>query len=375
MIYLDNNATTRVDDEVIKSMIPFFSHVYGNPSSILNAFGHDASEAVDGVKKTLMRHFHAASQDDFIFTSGATESNNMALCGLSEYYKNRKVHFITTNIEHASVLKTCEYLESKGINCTYVPVKENGVVDPEDVEKAITDNTVLITVMGANNEIGTIQPLFQISELAQRHNILFHSDVSQYIGYNDIDLNDTKIDMMSFSAHKIHGPKGIGVLYANRKSRRRLKSLVYGGGQQNGLRSGTLNVPGIVGLGKAIEIIERDGNKNYCFVSKLQKEFLRLLSNLNITINGDIEHRIPNNINVTINNASAQFLMSSLPELAFSTKSACSSGTDTHSYVLKAIGLSDEQIENTIRMGISKYTTMEDIQTVVKRINEVVSGY
>lgn len=374
MIYLDNNATTKMDSEVLAAMLPYFDIDYGNPSSILNCFGNKANHAIRVTKKILMSHFNAYNSEDFIFTSGATESNNTVLQGIVRSYSTERLHIITSCIEHESIKKTCKMLTSHNVDFTYVPIDHDGRVDPTEVEKAITDNTVLISIMGANNEIGTIQPIEEIAAIAQHHNILFHTDVTQYIGTQKIDLKKTKIDMMSFSAHKIHGPKGVGVLYANYVARRKLNPILFGGGQQNGLRAGTLNVPGIVGLGKAIKILEKSGYEDAIRIEGLRNKLYDLLKKDNdISINGSLKYRIPNNLSVSFKDVSALYLISKLPEIAFSTRSACSSSDGDYSYVLKAIGLTEKEISNTIRIGLSKYTTEEEILYTAKQITKAVS--
>lgn len=373
MIYLDNNATTQMDKEVLEAMLPFFTNEYGNPSSILNMYGRHAEMAITKARRTLKRHFNANSIDDFIFTSGATESNNLILQGIANYYAKENIHIITSCIEHSSILNTCHYLQKKNIAVTQVSVNSKGIIDPYEIERAINERTVLITIMGANNEIGTIQPIDEISSIARRYRVLFHTDVTQYVGTHTIDVNGIGIDSMSFSAHKVYGPKGMGVLYANRETRRKIIPTIFGGNQQGGLRSGTLNVPSIVGLSKAIELLERDGQSDCIRMRDLQDElFMRLAKDNRVVLNGDSVKRIPNNLSLTFEDASSQFLLSNLPDLAFSTQSACSSISGNESHVLKAIGLSKRQISNTIRIGISKYTTREEVLKTAESITRVI---
>lgn len=368
-IYLDNNATTRMDDEVFAAILPYFQEFYGNPSSTLHFYGQQADYAVRQARGVLADCFHAASENDFIFTSGATEANNLAILGIARASKQKHPHVIVSSIEHPSVFQVCRQLEREGAVCTYLPADPSGVISVLEVERAITTDTILLSIMSANNEIGTIQPIEELGRLAHRHNILFHTDATQYVGYRLINVSHSPVDLMSVSGHKIYGPKGIGLLYAGAQARRVLKPQLYGGGQQNNLRSGTLNVPGIVGLAKAVELLARDQDRDSRRIAALRDSFLSLLQrDISVVVNGTMEERIPNNISFYIPGVSALWLASKLPELAFSMGSACATGSTQGSHVLAAIGLGSEQIDSTVRVGLSKFTSEEEVERAARLI-------
>lgn len=370
-IYLDNNATTKMDDIVFAAMLPYFREEYGNPSSALNVYGHNAMWAVHNAKCLLANSFHALSENDFIFTSGATESNNFALKGIIASAQKKQPHIITSEIEHESILQVCRQLEQKGVSITYLPVGTDGLVKVADVERTITEKTVLISIMSANNEIGTIQPIEEIGMLAMRHHIFFHTDATQYISYRLIDVSKACVDMISFSGHKIYGPKGVGGLYANSKVRHRLQPQLAGGGQQMGLRSGTLNVPGIVGLAKAIELLSVHQVEDNQRILQFRNQLMTFLeTEIGAVINGDKEKRLPNNLNFYIPGVTALSIIAKLPELAVSTGSACSSHSGKDSHVLTAIGLNASQLEQSIRIGLSKDLNDNDIKYIIKLIHE-----
>lgn len=372
-IYLDNNATTVMDADVLSAMLPYFTEEYGNASSVLNAYGRHAEEAVNVAVDVLKDIFHASSSRDFTFTSGATEANNLAISGIVQSYQKMRPHIITSGIEHQSVLQVCRFWEMQGAQCTYLEVNSSGIVDLQQLREEIRDNTVLISVMAANNEIGTIQPIAEIGELAHRNHILFHTDATQYMYYKIINVREMPIDMLSFSAHKIHGPKGVGVLYANREARRRLCPILFGGNQQWGIRSGTLNVPGIVGISKAIEILSESQCKSNERIKKLRNQLYELLCNNHLVyVNGDLEQRLPNNLNVRFPTVKSVALISKLPELAVSVASACLSGVSSSSHVLKALHLSEDEIHSSVRFGLSKYTTEEDIIHTVNMFHKAI---
>ncbi len=373
MIYLDNNATTAMDADVLSAMLPYFVEEYGNASSVLNAYGRHAEEAVNEAVDVLKDIFHASSRRNFIFTSGATEANNLAISGIVQSYQKMSPHIITSGIEHQSVLQVCRFWEMQGVQCTYLEVNSSGIIELQQLREEIRDNTVLISIMAANNEIGTIQPIAEIGELAHSNHILFHTDATQYMYYKIINLREMPIDMLSFSAHKIHGPKGVGVLYANGKARRRLCPILFGGNQQWGIRSGTLNVPGIVGISKAIEILSENQCKDNERIKKLRNQLYELLcDNHLVYINGSCEQRLPNNLNVRFQRVKSLALISRLPELAVSVASACSSGVTSSSHVLKALHLSEDEIHSSVRFGLSKYTTKEEIEYAAKLINQIL---
>ncbi len=373
MIYLDNNATTAMDADVLSAMLPYFMEEYGNASSVLNAYGRHAEEAVNEAIDVLKDIFHASSRRDFVFTSGATEANNLAISGIVQSYQKIRPHIITSGIEHQSVLQVCRFWEMQGVECTYLEVNSSGIIDLQQLREEIRDNTVLISVMAANNEIGTIQPIAEIGELAHSNHIFFHTDATQYMYYKIINLQEMPIDMLSFSAHKIHGPKGVGVLYANSKARRRLCPILFGGNQQKGIRSGTLNVPGIVGISKAIEILSESQYKDNIRIKKLRDELFELFcNNHSVYLNGSLDQRLPNNLNVRFQDVKSFALISKMPELAISVASACLSGASLSSHVLKALHLSEDEIHSSVRFGLSKYTTEEEIVCTAKMIHETI---
>jgi len=370
-IYLDNNATTQIDNAVLDAMLPYFHEVYGNPSSILNEYGNKASQAIQDAKRLMVTCFHALSENDFIFTSGATESNNLALKGIVSSTVKKTPHIITSQIEHESILEVCKQLEQEGASITYLPVDTDGIVKVSDVEKAVTENTILISIMSANNEIGTIQPIEEIGAIARQHHILFHTDATQYIGFQLIDVSKISVDMISFSGHKIYGPKGIGGLYANAQARLRLQPQMLGGGQQLGLRSGTLNVPGIVGMAKAVEFLrihQAEDNKRILTFRNQLMTFL--VTKVGAVINGDKERRLPNNLNFYIPGITALSFIAKFPELSVSTGSACSSKSGKDSHVLKAIGLDRIAIDQSIRLGLGKGLREGDVYTIIELLNE-----
>lgn len=373
MIYLDNNATTKVDEEVLKEMLPYYEQFYGNPSSNKNWFGKSANNVVEDSLYIIMDCFGASSINDFIITSGATESNNLAITGILEAEKKAKRHLIVSCIEHPSVLEVCHHWEENGVECTYIPVDKSGIISLETLKNSIRNETCLISVMSANNEIGTIQPIGEIAQIAKQHNILFHTDATQYLYSNFLNVKNIPVDMISFSSHKLHGPKGVGGLYINTNARKKLHPIIFGGGQQRNLRSGTLNVPGIVGMAEAMNLLHKNQKRINRELIRLRNILIQRLSDKNVVcINGSMEDRIPNNINMYFPGISAVALMEKLPEVIFSTGSACSSHSIKESYVLQCIGLSEEQKKSSIRLGLSKYTTEEEIISVTDKINRVL---
>lgn len=371
MIYLDNNATTKVDEAVLKEMLPYYNEFYGNPSSNMNQFGKAANDVVEDSLYMIMDCFNAKSINDIVITSGATEANNLAITGVLEGEKSAKKHLIVSCIEHPSVLKVCRYWEEKGVECTYIPVDKDGIISLETIKSSIRAETCLISIMSANNEIGTIQPIKEIAEIAKEHNILFHTDATQYLYFNFWNVQEIPIDMISFSGHKLHGPKGIGGLYINSKARKKLHPIIFGGGQQRNLRSGTLNVPGIVGMAKAMGLLKKEQREINDELIRLRNLLLQRLSKRNtVFINGSMRDRIPNNINMYFPGISAIALMEKLPGIIFSTGSACSSHAKSEkNYVLQSIGLNDNQMNSSFRLGLSKFTTEEEIVSTVDQIN------
>lgn len=371
-IYLDNNASTKTDPRVVEKMLPWFNESYANPANFLNGFGRKAECAVQNSREFIADYFHATAPDKIIFTSGATESNNLVLLSAVRNYRKRKKHVITTGIEHASVLNVCKCLEQEGVEITRLPVAPNGLVNIKQIEKSIREDTVLISVMAANNEIGTIQPIKEIGKLAERYNILFHTDATQILAGSRLDLAEVKADFMTFSGHKIHGPKGIGGLYYN-SDRVSLAPMIRGGGQEFGCRAGTQNVPGIVGMAEAFRILE-DGVEEF-------SERVRSLRNLllggfrerfDVSVNGSMESRIPSNLNLFIPGVSSLALAAELPEIVFSVASSCTFMSGAQSHVLKALGCDEERISQSVRFGLSRFTTEKEIAYTIRRVARVV---
>jgi cysteine desulfurase len=383
-IYMDNNATTQVDPRVMDAMLPYFNEVFGNAASRSHGFGWDAEKAVDEAREQVARLIGAKSKD-IIFTSGATESDNLAVRGVVEFYREKGNHVITQVTEHKAILDTCRALERKGLaTVTYLPVDSTGRVDPEDVRRAVTDKTVLVTIMFANNEIGTVQPLAEIGQITREKGVLFHTDAVQGVGTLPVDVEAMHIDLLSLTAHKIYGPKGIGALYVRSKAPRvRLSPIIDGGGHERGMRSGTLNVPGIVGLGKACELV-REGLAGEARHELQLRERLRegLFSQLDeIYLNGHPTHRLPGNLNVSFAFVEGESLLmglngsvhpivasASLPPIAVSSGSACTSATLEPSYILKALGVGDDLAHTSIRFGLGRFNTEEEVDYVIDRV-------
>jgi len=374
-VYLDHNATTPCDPRVVEAMLPYFSTSYGNAASRHHSFGWVAEEAVDHAREQVARLI-GAEPKEIIFTSGATEGDNLALKGVFEMYAGKGKHIITCNIEHKAVMDTCSYIESKGGEVTWLEVKSNGLIDLSELEAAIRTDTILISIMYANNEIGTIMPMKEICEIAKRKGVLIFTDATQAVGKIPIDVNKTGIDLMAFSAHKMYGPKGVGALYVRRKNPRvKLSAQLHGGGHERGMRSGTLNVPGIVGFGKACEICQKEMTGEMARVSRLRDKLQAGLLRIEGTsVNGDINNRLPHVTNISFKHADGEGLMMSLNKnIALSTGSACTSASIEPSYVLKALGLEDELAHSTIRFGLGRYTTEEEIDYTVEQVSAAVS--
>ncbi|MFA5405126.1 MAG: IscS subfamily cysteine desulfurase [Ignavibacteria bacterium] len=369
-IYLDYNSTTPVDPEVIKEMLPYFSEKFGNPASKSHRFGWEAEETVEFARKIIAGLINAKSKE-IIFTSGATESINLAIKGTAENFNGEKNHIITSSIEHKAVLDSLKYLERFGIDVAYVKTDKNGFVNPDDIKKAITPKTALVSVMIANNEIGTIQPVADISRICSENEILFHTDATQAVGQIPVDVDTLDIDLMSFSAHKMYGPKGIGALYIKTKNPKiKITEQISGGGHEKGLRSGTLNVPAIVGFSRACELCKEKMFDEYSEHIVMRDRLIHnFLNKLDFTIlNGDAVKRLPNNVNICFENVDSTVLMSEVKELAFSTGSACSSASPELSHVLKAIGRTDEESRCSVRFGLGRFTTNEEIDFAIEKI-------
>jgi len=370
---MDYNSTTPVDREVVEAMMPYFSEKFGNPSS-KHHFGNEAQVAVEFARKQISSLINCDA-NEIIFTSGATESNNLAIKGVVEHNFKEGINIVTSEIEHTSVLDTVKTLESSGVEVRFVKPDIYGLINPKDIESSIDANTVLVSIMTANNEIGTIQPIPEIGQICRNRNVIFHTDAVQAFGKMPLDVNEFNIDLMSISAHKIYGPKGVGALYVSSSVKDKLSEQINGGGHERGLRSGTLNVTGIVGFGKASEIA---GKRMF---DDFQKEIVQrdiLMQNLLTgipftTLNGSREKRLPNNVNISFEGVDSSQLISSLKNISLSTGSACSSATLEGSYVLKAIGKNDSIIKSAVRFGIGRQTTEEEIMYVIEKVIESVN--
>lgn len=365
LIYFDNNATTKVDERVIEAMLPFFTQQYGNASSKLHAYGWEAEAAVDKARAQVAELI-GAEPNEIVFTSGATEAVNMALCGIFRAYKSKGKHIITVKTEHKAVLDTCRFLEEhEGADITYLNVDKEGLVSIEDLQKSIRPDTILISIMAANNETGVIQPIEEIGNLAREQKVLFFSDTTQFAGKMLMDVNETPIDILCLSAHKMHGPKGVAAIYLKRKNPRvSCLPFIYGGGQESGRRAGTLNVPGIVGLGMCSQIAKSEIWETNTHVSKLRAYLEhQLLEIPGLRINGSTRARLYNTGNITFPDGIK--IKELLNKYAFSSGSACTSGSGELSHVLKAMGLTDEEIKNSYRFSFSKYNTLDEVKSLV----------
>ena len=376
-IYMDNQATTPVDPRVVEAMVPYLGEIYGNAASRNHAFGWAAEEAVDQGRSQIAALVGARSKE-IIFTSGATESDNLAIKGVAEFYADKGNHIITAVTEHKAVLDTCKALErSNTAEVTYLPVDKYGRVDIDDVKNAIKENTILISLMYANNEIGTLHPIREIGKLAKERSILFHCDATQGVGKVPVNVDEDGIDLMSMSAHKMYGPKGCGALYVrSRGPRVRLRAQMDGGGHERGMRSGTLNVAGIVGFGKACELCGQElENEAGRLISLRKRLHDGLTENLeDVYLNGHPTERIPGNLNLSFSYVEGEsFLMGLNRDIALSSGSACTSATLEPSYVLKALGVGEELAHTSIRFGLGRFNTEEDVDYVVNRVSEVVT--
>ena len=375
-IYLDYNATTPVDKQVLKKMLPFFSETFGNSASRSHLFGWTAQEAVENAREQVATLLNVESKE-IIFTSGATEANNLAIKGLFENNYPKKNHIITVQTEHKAILDVCFHLEKLGAKITYLQPDSTGLITIEQVEKAITPDTFLISVMYANNEIGTIQPIQEIGELAKKHEILFHTDATQAVGKIEIDVQNDHIDLLSLSGHKLYGPKGVGALFIRKNSKAsKLIAQMNGGKHERGFRSGTLNVTGIVGLGEACEVAKKELDSDYQQLTilrdKLENGIIQNISD--VKVNGNTEHRLPNLTNISFGGVDGENLLMSFRDIAVSSGSACTSASVEPSYVLKALGLTDNLAYASIRFSLGKYTTEEEIDFTIKYVKGVVES-
>jgi cysteine desulfurase len=374
-IYLDYHATTPVDPRVLQAMLPYFTEHFGNAASRNHPFGWAAEEAVDAARKQVA-DLIGANAKEIIFTSGATESNNLAIKGVAAMYREKGNHIITCVTEHKAVIDTCKSLEKWGYRVTYLPVQKDGRISLDELKAAITDKTILISIMTANNEIGVLQPIAEIGAIAKEKAILFHTDAVQAIGKIPFDVNALKADLVSISAHKMYGPKGIGALYVRRRNPRvLLAEQIHGGGHERGMRSGTLNVPGIVGLGKAAEICKSEmaseTERLRAMRDRLNAELHKNLDE--IYINGSMEHRLPHNLNISFAYVEGESLLMGINDVAVSSGSACTSASLEPSYVLKALGAGDDLAHSSIRFGLGRWTTDEELDYVIKKLTNVVT--
>ena len=374
-IYLDHNATTHCDPRVVEAMIPYFTNSFGNAASRNHAFGWQAEEAVDYAREQVAKLI-GADPKEIIFTSGATEGDNLAIKGVFEMYASKGNHIITCNIEHKAVLDTCKHIEKEGGEVTYLKVMDNGLVDLAELEAAIKPTTILIAIMYANNEIGTVMPMKEISAIARKHGVLLFSDATQAVGKIPVDVNKDGIDLMAFTGHKMYGPKGVGALYVRRKNPRvKVTAQMDGGGHERGMRSGTLNVPGIVGFGKACEICRLEMDEETARVSKLRDKLqTELLKVEESYLNGDKEHKLPHVTNISFKYVEGEGLMMGFNKnIAVSSGSACTSASLEPSYVLKALGLGDDLAHSSLRFGLGRFTTEEQIDYTIEQVTNTVN--
>ncbi len=373
-IYLDNHATTPLDPNVLDAMMPYLTDQFGNAASRSHSFGWSAEEAVEKARAEIASLIHATPKE-IIFTSGATESINIALKGTAESYAEKGNHIITVVNEHKATLDSAKFLEKHGCTVTYLSVDRTGRVDPKTVEAAISEKTILVSVMHANNEVGTLQPIEEIGKIAKAKGVLFHVDAAQTLGKLDIDVSKWGIDLMSMSSHKLYGPKGVGALFVRRSNPRvRLGAIIHGGGHERGIRSGTLNVPAIVGFGKACSIasmnMDGEARRIRSLRDKLKKGLFDQLDE--VTLNGNPTHCLPNNLNVSFAYVEGEALMMGLKEIAVSSGSACTSASLEPSYVLKSMGVGEDLAHSSIRFGLGRFTTEEEIEFTIRRVVEVV---
>lgn len=373
-IYLDNNATTPLDPRVLEAMLPYFTEKFGNAASRNHAFGWVAEEGVDYAREQVAKLI-GCTEKEIIFTSGATEADNLAIKGVFEMYKEKGNHIITAVTEHKAVLDTCKHLEKNGARVTYLGVNEDGLIDLAELEAAMTPETILVSIMYGNNEIGVIQPVKEIAAIAHKHGALFMTDATQAVGKIPVDVNTDGIDLMAFSAHKMYGPKGVGVLYVRRKNPRvKVTAQMDGGGHERGMRSGTLNVPGIVGLGKACELCRLEMESESIRLSALRDKLETTLNKMEESyVNGNTQHRLPHVANISFKYVEGEGLMMAMSDLAVSSGSACTSASLEPSYVLKSLGLSDDLAHSSIRYGLGRFTTEAEIDQAIEVTQKAVN--
>ncbi len=373
-IYMDYHATTPLDQRVLDRMMPYLREDFGNAASRSHSFGWKAEEAVETARGQVGALI-GADEKEIVWTSGATESINLALKGAAEFYKDKGNHFITLQTEHKATLDTVKRIERLGGTATYLPVAKDGLVDLTQLEQAITDKTIVVSIMAANNEIGVIQPIAEIGEICRKKGVLFHVDAAQAAGKIPLDVNELKIDLMSLSAHKIYGPKGMGALYVRRRPRVRIAPIIDGGGHERGMRSGTLNVPGIVGFGAASELAKAEMATETLRTAQLRDRLMKgIQSQLDYTyINGSLEHRLPNNLNISFAYVEGEAMMMAIKDVAVSSGSACTSASLEPSYVLRALGVEEELAHTSIRFGLGRFTTQEEVDYVIDLVVEKVN--
>lgn len=374
-IYLDYNATAPMDKRVLDEMMPYFTDVFGNAASRNHAYGWQAEQVVSKAREQIASIL-GANEKEIIFTSGATESDNLAILGVAEFHKEKGNHIITAPTEHKAVIDPCRYLEQKGYEVTYLDVDKEGCIDLQQLEDSITDKTILVSLMAANNEIGTLHPLKEIGAITRKKEVIFHCDATQGVGKIPIDVNEMNIDLLSMTAHKIYGPKGVGALYVRRKRPRiRLSPIFHGGGHERGLRSGTLNVSGIVGFGKAVEIAQAEMSAESERLIALRERLYTQLSDAldHIAINGHPTKRLPGNLNVSFAYVEGESLLMGISDIAVSSGSACTSASLEPSYVLRALGVGDDLAHSSIRFGLGRFTTTEEIDYTANKVIESVN--
>ncbi len=374
-VYLDNHATTQVDERVVEAMLPYFSENFGNPHSGSHFYGWEAAEAVELARGQVAASIGAAPEEIY-FTSGATEANNLAIKGVARFYREKKNHIITCNSEHMCVLDTCFQMEKEGNRITYLEVDNDGMIDLDELKAAISDDTVLISIMTVQNEIGVIQPMAEIGAIARENKVLLHSDAAQALGKIPLDVKAMNINLMSITGHKVYGPMGLGALYVSNKPRVRLDPIFSGGGQERNLRSGTLPAPLCVGFGKTCELAMAEMPAEAERLQKMRDGLIEKLTSAldGIQINGGMEHRVPGNLNISIEGVDAESMMAALPDLALSSGSACTSASEESSYVLQAIGLSNDMAEASLRIGLGRFNTQEEVDYAGERLIEEITN-
>lgn len=372
-IYLDYQSTTPTDQRVVEAMMPYFTTKFGNPHSRSHKFGWEAEEAMEEAREQIADLIGADSKE-IIFTSGATEANNLAIKGVAKFYGDTKNHIITVVTEHKCVLDACRRLEQEGFKVTYLPVQENGLLDLKVLEAAITDKTALVSVMAVNNEIGVIQPLAEIGRICRKHGVFFHTDAAQAYGKMKLDVKEMCIDLMSISGHKIYGPKGIGALYVGRKPRVRIEAIINGGGQERGMRSGTVPTPLAVGLGVASKIAKEEMDSEQKRIAALTEKFLSKIMQIpEVFLNGDRQTRIPGNLNISFSCIEGESMIGAIKNIAVSSGSACTSASLEPSYVLRALGVDEELAHTSIRFGFGRFTTEEEVDYAIECVTNAIT--